>query len=280
MPGNPTVANQMRKHAALMRRRGLRVSAMTGWEDRGRSATFTPRAVTYHHTAAAVDVDRLLRDGRPDLAGPLCNYAVHRDGSWVLVAAGRANHAGEGTLPSSASYGIEATGPNQEGATGAGAFDNYAAYVLGVACIFEVEGWSPSVGYGHKETARPLGRKVDPAFPIPQFEADISRAMLGQPSEEDEDLPLNPDDKKWIADLLVGTLRAAFAAPWDTETVGAAQNQVQQLLQRADATDDRILETLEALAKMGPPAQQPALSGTFTISGSGTVGAPPERSAP
>jgi hypothetical protein len=102
----------------------------------------------------------------------------------------------------------------------------------------------------------------------------------GMPVYEEEDMGLSSDDKKWIADLLVGTLRAAFAAPWETDTVGAAQNQIQQLLQRADVTDDRILEAVEALAKMGPPTSAPALSGTFTFTGSGAVQSPAEGSAP
>src|SRR5262245_29344283 len=185
MAGNPTVAARMRRAATLMRQRGLTVGAFAGWEDAGRSASFAPRALIAHHTAAAIDVDRILRDGRADLPGPLCNWALHRDGSWWLVASGRANHAGAGWLPSSESFGVEATGPVPVTASGVSAFPNYDQYVLGVACICEVEGWTPGVVYGHKETALPAGRKIDPAFDMDRFRAQV-KAKIGIPTVEDD----------------------------------------------------------------------------------------------
>jgi hypothetical protein len=194
----------MRKAVALMRSRGLTVGAFAGWADAGRSASFTPRAVTVHHTGAAVDVDRILRDGRADLPGPLCNWALHRDGSWWLVASGRANHAGVGWLPSSESYGIEATGPVPVTAQGVKAFPNYEQYVLGVACILEAEGWSPGVVYAHKETATPDGRKIDPAFgdPFPKPYRDMDR-FRGQVQAA-----MNGEDDM-TADELLNVLRSA-----------------------------------------------------------------------
>jgi hypothetical protein len=193
----------MRKAATLMRQRGLTVGAFAGWEHAGRSSTFTPRAVTCHHTAAAVDVDRILRDGRADLPGPLCNWALHRDGSWWLVASGRANHAGVGWLPSSESYGVEATGPVPVTASGTGAFPNYDEYVLGVACICEVESWAANRVYAHKETATPDGRKPDPAFgdsyPKPYLDMDRFRGQVKAAQEGEDDMPLNDADKKWLA---------------------------------------------------------------------------------
>jgi hypothetical protein len=197
MAGNAQVADRMRKAAALMRRRGLRVGAFDGWATAGRSSTMRPRAVIVHHTAAAVDVDRILRDGRADLPGPLCNWALHKDGSWWLVASGRANHAGVGWLSSTDSYGVEATGPVPVTAKGVAAFPNYGAYVLGVACICEVEGWGVDRVFAHKETATPDGRKPDPAFggsfPKPYRDMDRFRAQvkaaIGQPSQEEDMTP-------------------------------------------------------------------------------------------
>ena len=50
-------------------------------------------------------------NGRPDLAGPLCNVMVGRDNTMFVVAAGRANHAGSGgwrgRSGNSTVYGIE-----------------------------------------------------------------------------------------------------------------------------------------------------------------------------
>jgi hypothetical protein len=84
-----------------LRHKGLDVKELKGWKDRGRPGTFEPRGVVFHHTASGRQTGALpslttCRDGRPDLNGPLCNILVGRDGSVVVVAAGRANHAGEG----------------------------------------------------------------------------------------------------------------------------------------------------------------------------------------
>jgi len=207
MAGNAAVARRMQQAADLMRRRGLKVGAFAGWASAGRSSTMTPRALIAHHTAAPIDVDRILRDGRSDLPGPLCNWALHRDGSWWLVASGRANHAGVGVLPSSESYGVECTGPIPTGNTGVDAFPMYDAYVLGVACICEVEGWSARVVYGHKETATPDGRKPDPAFgdsfPKPYLDMDRFRAQIqarisATPTEEDDLTEAEHDALMWL----------------------------------------------------------------------------------
>ena len=117
--------------------------------------------------------------------------------SWWAVASGRANHAGVGVLPSSESYGVECTGPIPVGNTGIDAFPMYASYVLGVACICEVEGWDARVVFGHKETARPDCRKPDPAFgdgcPTPYLDMNRFRAaiqaQIGVDPEEDDMTP-------------------------------------------------------------------------------------------
>lgn len=191
MPGNPAVASRMKRIAAEMRRRGLTVEAMAGWETRGRSATMDPGAVLCHHTGVDHDADRVLRDGRSDLVGPLANFALHLDGTWALVASGRANHAGVGILPSAESYGIEATGPDKAGDYGPRAFPQYDTYTIGVACICKVEGWRV-VGrvFGHKETARPLGRKINPSFDMDDFRTDVASLLAGATLTDKETTPL------------------------------------------------------------------------------------------
>lgn len=62
---------------------------------------FTTRGVVWHHTATGKNwqdghVAFLLRDGRPDLKGPLAQFGIERDGTAVMVAAGRCNHNGYG----------------------------------------------------------------------------------------------------------------------------------------------------------------------------------------
>lgn len=71
-----------------------------GWETRGNGYTLTPVGVIVHHTATPSSIAnpfpsrRVLRDGRSNLAGPLCNSAGPADGSVHIMAAQAANHAG------------------------------------------------------------------------------------------------------------------------------------------------------------------------------------------
>jgi hypothetical protein len=86
--------------ADVLRAAGCRVVEEDGWKTRGRDGAFDPEAVMLHHdaspageTSGGVDV---IRDGRPGLEGPLSQLWLSFDGTWHVVAAGRANHAGEG----------------------------------------------------------------------------------------------------------------------------------------------------------------------------------------
>jgi hypothetical protein len=86
--------------ADVLRAAGCTVIEEDGWKTRGRDGSFTPKAIMLHHDASpagetsnGVDV---IRDGRPGLAGPLSQLWLAYDGTWHVVAAGRANHAGEG----------------------------------------------------------------------------------------------------------------------------------------------------------------------------------------
>lgn len=90
--------------AGRLRAAGLRVVEVDGWQTRG-STDFDPRGSVNHHTAgpasgATPSLNTCIH-GRPDLPGPLCNVFQSReaDGRDVayVVAAGRANHAGEGS---------------------------------------------------------------------------------------------------------------------------------------------------------------------------------------
>lgn len=188
MAGNSAAIAQMEEMAALMRDSGLTVTAYKYWETTGRSSDVDYWAEIAHHTAATVDIDNMLINGRSDLPGPLCNFALHDDGTWVLIASGRANHAGEGTITSSESIGVEATGPHGYPDTyGPAAFHNYAEYEVGSACILAVLGGEVGDLYGHKETARPLGRKIDPYFDMGKFRSGVAAAeeMEDELSAED-----------------------------------------------------------------------------------------------
>lgn len=95
-----------------LRATGLVVTEEPGWESRG-SVNLGPKAVVCHHTGVVPDVTTLLRDGRADLSGPLCNVELRRSGECRVIAAGRANHAGvggyRGLTGNSTVLGIEAS---------------------------------------------------------------------------------------------------------------------------------------------------------------------------
>lgn len=210
MTGQSWNVDLMVKVARRLRSWGWTVLEMPGWQTRGRpDAELRATHIIPHHTAAAVDVDRILRDGRSGLPGPLCNFAVHRNEDIVLVAAGKANHAGVATVPNQKGWGIESTGPVPVSARGKSAFPNYRAQLALCVAIRLEEGWGVDRIRAHKEIAVPDGRKPDPAFgsvyPAPyadmnrfRAEAKVSIVKRNETTEEpDVPLTLTDADTVW-----------------------------------------------------------------------------------
>lgn len=100
--------------ADRLRDAGLNVVEVAGWQTRG-SEDFDPKGSVDHHTAGArlgnAPSLQICVTGRSDLPGPLCNVLVARDNTCYVIAAGRANHAGEGgwagLTGNSSMYGVE-----------------------------------------------------------------------------------------------------------------------------------------------------------------------------
>jgi hypothetical protein len=104
--------------ASRLRSYGITVVEVDGWQSRG-SSSFTPRGSVNHHTAGSANGATPSLNtciyGRSDLPGPLCNVMQSRepDGNdkAYVVAAGRANHAGDGgwrgLSGNSSVYGLE-----------------------------------------------------------------------------------------------------------------------------------------------------------------------------
>ena len=118
--------------------------------------------VVWHHTASSVrttdaSMERMLVTGRPDLVGPLAQLGLRRDGTWVVVASGRANHNGYGTWGNS-SIGIEAY---NDGVGEPWPAVQVESYVNGTAAILRHLGLNTASVKGHKETDP--RRKIDPA---------------------------------------------------------------------------------------------------------------------
>ena len=166
---------------------GLKVIEVPGWKSRGRGDLGTIKGVMCHHTACAHSAKGntpsmgIVEHGRPDLAGPLAQLLLGRDGTYFTVAAGRCNHAGRGnwqgfTMGNTNFIGLEAEndGLPDEAPWPAVQMD---AYVKGVAAILKHINAKPIMAVGHKEYALPHGRKNDPDFDMNDFRKRVEREM-------------------------------------------------------------------------------------------------------
>lgn len=164
--------------ADACRKSGLPVIEVDGWRTRGHGEMFAVNSLVVHHTgtpkAAAGDYPslRIVRDGRPDLPGPLSQLGLGRDGTVYVIAAGVAYHAGLTFYPRQDNWhsiGIEA---EHDGMSPWSA-DQYDAYARLVAALAEHYELPLSSVEGHKEIAKPLGRKVDPTFSMAEFRRTV-----------------------------------------------------------------------------------------------------------
>ena len=171
---------------------GLKVAETENWRSRGRAEMGTVRGVMCHHTATPGHLDKnmptldMLIAGRSDLAGPLCQLGLGRDGTFYVVAAGRANHAGAGswegiTTGNSSFIGIEAEHSGRTADPWPEA--QMDAYRRGVAAILKKIGAEAKMCCGHKEYALPAGRKPDPNFDMPTFRNAVADLLRGRSPE-------------------------------------------------------------------------------------------------
>jgi hypothetical protein len=147
---------------------GLTVVEQPGWRTRGAGFARTPVVAVGHHTATSARAPgdlptlRILRDGRDDLPGPLCQVALSRSGVAHVIASGKANHAGPGRwagiTSSSLTVGCEVEHPG----TGPWQPAQLAAFDRVMAALLDGLGQGASKYCGHREWAQPAGRKVDP----------------------------------------------------------------------------------------------------------------------
>jgi N-acetyl-anhydromuramyl-L-alanine amidase AmpD len=183
---------------------GLKVAEQPGWQDRGRRDVGQIQGVICHHTAGPLKGNApslgVVTNGRPAsgstpaLAGPLAQLVLGRDGTYYVVAAGLANHAGPGswqgiTQGNTNFIGIEAentgltSGPNNDYPWPAVQMD---AYQRGVAAILKKIGAQPIMCIGHKEWAP--SRKIDPTFNMDDFRRQVA-AIMGNTAPSPASIP-------------------------------------------------------------------------------------------
>lgn len=152
--------------ATIARRTGFPVVEQPGWKTRGHGPMSTVRSVICHHDAARQSpstFNTVIQNGRADLPGPLAHFALRRDGTIHVVAAGMAYHAGAVTDSSiygnSHSIGIEA---GNDGVGEPWPDVQLRAYRALCAELCKAFGLPASRVKGHKEICYPKGRKIDP----------------------------------------------------------------------------------------------------------------------
>ena len=168
--------------ASIARRTGYPVVERPGWKKRGRGPMSGAKAVICHYTAGGARGNYpsmgVVQNGRPGLPGPLAHLGLGRDGTIYVIAAGRANHAGVVDMTShSNSYaiGIEAENTGRGEKWSDRQMDAYAKLCRELCDYYKIP---ISQVRGHKEVARPRGRKPDPDFNMDRFR-DMVRARKG-----------------------------------------------------------------------------------------------------
>lgn len=166
----------------VLRAAGLRVVEQPGWQTRGNGDMGKVQFVLCHHTAEKIDSDmkpelRILTEGRPDLRGPLAQLGLGQDGTYYMIAAGLAYHAGAGswkgiTSGNAHSIGIEA---ENNGLGEPWPDVQMDAYARGCAAILKHIHAGVDMCVGHKEWAPT--RKIDPSFDMVAFRQRVLSFM-------------------------------------------------------------------------------------------------------
>lgn len=171
---------------------GLDVEVVPGWETRGvrnlstgARMPFNPRGALSHWTAGPRTGERpslnVCLKGRPGIPGPLCNVFLGRE-SVVLVAAGRANHAGAGSIrgltSASQLWGTEAEDSGRNEWTD---FQRWA-YPRINAAYSTYSDFDETWHFSHAEYATPRGRKVDiNGYTMDDMRAQVRALLRGGP---------------------------------------------------------------------------------------------------
>jgi len=187
--------------ADVLRAEGLKVIEHDGWRQRGHGDFRDIRGVLCHHTAGGGPDDwRVVQYGRRDLAGPLSQLVLEKDGTYRVIAVGVCWHAGRGSHPgwptNDANYhtiGIEAV------SRGTPPWDWTAAqldaYKRGSAAILRRIGRDSRDCVAHHEYSSE--GKIDPAgIDMNAFRRDV-QALIDNPTGED----MTPEERTLLKDV-------------------------------------------------------------------------------
>ena len=178
----------------VLREAGVPVVEEGNWRDRSVGGAFDPIGVLWHHTAARSSPANpapsvgIVINGRPDLVGPLCHALVDYNGVFHLIAAGRANHAGEarasGPIPAGdgntmlIGWEIDYEGDPSKASPQHMTDAQYQNSVAATGAVLRQLGRDASYARGHRETS--VTGKPDPAFiDLDVMRADVAAWMAG-----------------------------------------------------------------------------------------------------
>lgn len=189
--------------ASVLRKAGLNVIEVSGWKTRGHGGMNKPRGIIWHHTATPARAEGnypslgTVTHGRKDLKGPLANLGLGRDGTWYVIAAGQAWHAGSGSYPGLSgnidTIGIEAEHPGTAGHPWPK--KQLESYRKGSAALAKHYGIPASKVIGHKEWTT---RKVDPyGLNMSVERSHVAKYMSGKWQEVDD---VNLSDRVKLSD--------------------------------------------------------------------------------
>ena len=194
------------------RKSGLKVTEVAGWRTRGHGPMAAVRGIICHHTAGARTGNypslRVVRDGRPGLDGPLAQLGLARDGSVLVIAAGKAWHAGAGSWSgltgNSDCIGIEAESVGDGKDWTAAQRDAYPRLCRALAQHYGVPA---SRVIAHREWAP--SRKIDPAgIDMNALRRAVSATTAASRIPDLEDEVTDDDIKKIVNGILNGPTSA------------------------------------------------------------------------
>ena len=172
----------------------LKVKELPDWEQYGHGDMRSITHVMLHHTGSARADAMSIRNGRPDLAGPLSQLHIAQDGTVTVVAAGVCWHAGMGSylgIPTDlANYhtiGIECAWPRDTKITPATQTRERwpDAQIIAMrdtcAAILTRLGYKSDRVIAHKEWAKAPNIKWDPGnLSMEWYRSEVAKAQAGR----------------------------------------------------------------------------------------------------